>query len=200
MGKTRKRFQRVKPEKRYKKVFHIFTEGKATEPLYFEMLRQKFSDSFVINIYSSKNRTSASQLLKLANNQLKKERPKKGDMLWIVLDTDRNKREELQELFNWCNENKYCHVALSKPSFEYWLLLHFDPGDKVKGQDDCLTRLKKHLPNYSKNYLDEKRLWPQTSMALTNAKSKYAHCNDWFTDNHSMVFQLVEKFFEISNS
>lgn len=48
------------------------------------------------------------------------------DQLWIVMDVDRWKEEQLREIALTCKDTKNWYLALSNPCFEVWLYLHVD--------------------------------------------------------------------------
>lgn len=62
--------------------------------------------------------------------------------------------------------------ALSNPNFEYWLLLHFEEGNGIVNSQECLTRLKRYLPNYKKDIDTKKFTFDLINSAITRAKQR----------------------------
>jgi hypothetical protein len=59
----------------------------------------------------------------------------------------------------------------SLPSFEFWLLLHFEDVKHVLHRDEVLKRLKKHLPDYEKGSKDTyKKTKDRLETALVRAR------------------------------
>ncbi|MBA7555286.1 hypothetical protein ES705_47944 [subsurface metagenome] len=90
--------------------------------------------------------------------------------LWIVIDRDKQDGSEKQinDIINDC-ENEGYNVALSNPTFEFWLLLHvndlkdYDRNDllenrKISSKSRFLeTELSKIIGGYRKENLDFKK-------------------------------------------
>jgi hypothetical protein len=67
---------------------------------------------------------------------LKEQRLLKTDEAWLAVDKDIWIDSQLQELHQWPQEAQNHGFALSNPSFEYWLLLHFEDGNPA-----CMYRM-----------------------------------------------------------
>ena len=62
-------------------------------------------------------------------------------------------------------------LAASNPSFEYWLLLHFEYTTRgFTDNDELLSALKRAYPPYEKNYNCCSELWPRQGDAIESAK------------------------------
>jgi hypothetical protein len=90
-----------------------------------------------------------------------------------------------------------CYTQRKWSKFEYWLLLHFEKGNKVQGSEDCDLRLDQHLGGYSKADFNVTVFLDKIEDAIDNAAAKYAQCQDWFHDCHTTVFQLVGKILSL---
>jgi len=62
--------------------------------------------------------------------------------------------------------------VLSNPNFEYWLLLNFEDGKGIANSQECLTRLKRHLPNYKKDIDGKKITLELITKAISRAKQR----------------------------
>lgn len=47
-----------------------------------------------------------------------------GDSLWCVIDVDKWPIDMIKELGSFCINTPGCHIAISNPCFEVWLLYH----------------------------------------------------------------------------
>lgn len=171
-------------------------EGQKTEPAYFGLLKQQCNDVSIL-LHTSTTRTDPRQILGRAKRYIKKNPLGKNEEIWIVVDVDKREKDTFISLFEWDNESKKHGVAISNPSFEYWLLLHYDPGDCIQSLNDCINRLRQYLPNYKKNNLNLNQIEVlNIKRAISNAKTKHQHCHDWHIDNYSTVYLLVDKIIE----
>jgi hypothetical protein len=69
------------------------------------------------------------------------------DEVWCVFDTDEH--PHIPEAKNMASQNEI-ELAISNPSFELWLLLHFRDPPGAQHRDRIREMLKGHLPNYGK--------------------------------------------------
>ena len=199
MDSKRRRYKRAVGTRRYKKMFVISTEGTNTEQQYFSMFN---NDSATICIKCLKSKTAGAApayVLNRIRNFLKRERLRKNDEAWIVVDKDTWTDEQLTDLHNWSRSDTNYNLALSNPSFEYWLLLHFDEGNSIASPSDCLERLKRNLPNYNKN-INAGSFTPEMILfAVNNAKRRdNPRCNDWPRSlGQTTVYRLVENILQV---
>jgi len=195
---SQSRFSRSQDIRSYKKVVHIFPEGKKTEPRYFNGLN-KLCKNVRLEIHSCRKKTSAVQVLTLAQEFIANGiiTLRKGDEAWLVVDVDNNKKEDLELLFRWSEESERYGFALSNPKFEIWLLQHFELGDAIQSVSECDARLMRHLENYTKAGFNVAKFLDKIPNAISNAEIKYKHCNDWFYDFHTTVFRLVKRILDL---
>ncbi len=187
-------FQRPLGNRRYKKLFLISVEGSKTEPQYFAIFNQTQSNVLVKCLKRPPTKSSPIQVLKRMKGYLRKESLKKTDEAWIVIDVDDWPKDQLKELLTWAQKSENYGVALSNPNFEYWLLLHFEDGKGIASSQECLTRLKRYLPNYKKD-IDGKKITPELIVkAISRAKRCDINRINHFPPTWSTtVYKLVEK-------
>jgi hypothetical protein len=190
-----KRFQRKPADRPYRKVFYLFTEGAKTEPTYFNILQKICHQHVCITIKSHRTKSDLPHVLNRAKKFIQEEKPNmEFSEFWLVVDVDNRTKSQFAQLQKWTEERSNYYLAISNPKFEYWLLLHFEPGNGISSSEHCSRQLIEHMPYYQKNNLDEKKLLARLSNAIQNAKEKYSQCeNDCFAGNCSMVYKLVEK-------
>jgi hypothetical protein len=183
-------------------MFIIATEGKETEPQYFQMFKTNLQTQYLNEVArrevlirileTRKGDSSPKQVLDRAIGWVKKNPIKDDDEIWLVIDHDGRPEYLLDGLHTSCS-NCGVHLAVSNPQFEYWLLLHFEDGKKIKNRDDCINRLRQHMPSYDKVNFNVDKLKPGIREAIRRAKEKDADQCSWPTCNGTTVYRLVEK-------
>ncbi len=142
-----KSFERIE-EFRSGRLFVIATEGKDTERIYFEALKDKIQmHQIKLEILSSdKNDSAPNKVFDRLISYQDKYGIEDDDQLWLVIDKDKWKEKTLSEIASDCNKKKSFHMGLSNPCFELWLLLHYedvsnyDPAEKVKIKENKKIR------------------------------------------------------------
>ena len=197
MPKKLRTFQRPLGERRYKKLFVISVEGSKTEPQYFAIFNQPQSIILVKCLKRPSTESSPIQVLKRMEGYLRKESLRKTDEAWIVVDKDDWMEDQLRELLQWAKKSENHGFALSNPNFEYWLLLHFEDGKGVANSQECLTRLKRHLPNYKKDIDSKKITLELIAKAISRAKQRDINpFNDFPQMWGTTVYKLIEKIID----
>ncbi len=187
MASRRRSFGRRAPVRSYRKRFVVATEGQETEPQYFSMFNSKNSTVQVV-LLGSKRKTSPGQVF----DRLKKEDIGKNDPAWIVIDRDTWDEEELNQVFNSCKAKGF-KMAMSNPMFEYWLLLHFEDGNGINA-GNVKSRLKAHLPNFTKSHVEVHKIKPGIDDAIIRAERKdNPPCAKWPSATNTTVYRLVKE-------
>lgn len=144
----------------------IVTEGTKTEPLYLEEIRAAYQIHCAnVEVQPSQLGTAPIQVVRYAQ-QLFKEgdlyrgiRPKCFDQIYAVFD-----RDEHESYFDALslaqsldgklrNDEKQAvrfQAIASIPSFELWLLLHYEDIGHPIHRDEVTERLRQHMPGYKK--------------------------------------------------
>lgn len=135
---------------------------------------------------------------------LKKESLRNTDEAWIVVDKDDWTADQLGELLQWAEKRKNYGFALSNPNFEYWLLLHFEDGKGMTNSQECVTRLRKYLPNYRKDIDSRKITLEQIAKAVVRTKQRDMHCSNdlqpiWSTSIYKLVEKIINPTFDDIN-
>jgi len=97
------------------------------------------------------------------------------DKVYCILDVDDLPDTIIQTSFN--SKPEYIDVIFSNPNFELWLLLHFKYYNHQFSKDETLTKLKDHLPGYSKPNIEPifSELKAKENTAIHNAKQLRIH-------------------------
>jgi hypothetical protein len=144
----------------------IVTEGSKTEPLYLEEIRAAHQlHSANVEVQPGQLGTAPIQVVRYAR-QLFEEgdlykgvRPKSFDQVYTVFDRDDhdsyfNALHLVQSLDGKLRNDDRSPVSFKAiaavPSFELWLLLHYEDIQAPIHRDDVMDRLKQHMPGYAK--------------------------------------------------
>lgn len=144
----------------------IVTEGSKTEPLYLEEIRTAHQlHSANVEVQPAQLGTAPIQVVRYAQ-QLFEEgdlykgiRPKSFDQVYAVFDRDEhdsyfNALSLAQSLDGKLRNDDRRPVSFkataSVPSFELWLLLHYEDIQAPIHRDEVMDRLKQHIPGYDK--------------------------------------------------
>ncbi|WP_439239066.1 RloB family protein [Lonepinella sp. BR2919] len=182
----------------------IICEGKKTEPLYFEGLKQEYQlHTANIKITSA----LGSDPISLINTakKLYTESKNEGnifDKVYCVFDKDKHPNyDNAVNIIEKLKPNNTFFAITSVPCFEYWLLLHFEMNTKsysATGKksiaDKVIDDLKKYIPDYEKN---NKNIFALTKkdllIAISNAEKANKMAEETNTDNPSTkVVDLVK--------
>lgn len=197
MSRTKKRkFNRPVATREYRKVFTIFPEGEKTENCYFTLLRA-MNETVNIIIKKGDKKTEPSQVLGRAKKYIRENGLSKNEQIWLVIDVDGRPENSFKECFEWEEADAKHNLAISNPKFEYWLLMHFESGNDIKSPGDCMNRLTKHIPNYTKNNISSKEITRKNCItAADNGKRKHDNV-EVLQGNCSTVYKLVKEILEI---
>lgn len=144
--KRRAKLQERKKESRTPKPnsFLIVSEGKKTEPLYFEGLAKHINEKYgkSINVekplITTQGEGKNTVSLVEAAAKIVSRAPIRYSRVWVVFDKD-----DFQD-FDAAIElaKKYgFKIAWSNQSFEYWIYLHFNYSDSALHRDDWVKKL-----------------------------------------------------------
>ena len=135
-----------------KKNIYIVSEGTVTEPEYLEQLRELYKND-TYNLKIQKHRKSGNNPARLLAkiNEVIKNDFILGDHAFIIVDKDEWTEDHFNKLLAWSKKKGCYHLIVSNPSFEYWLLLHFEEGDGVNSRKKCDQKLEQYLPGFQKH-------------------------------------------------
>lgn len=192
----------------------IVTEGSKTEPMYLEEIRGAFQlHSANVAVQHGQLGTAPLQVVQYARQlfeegDLKKGiRPRSFDQVYAVFDRDDhdsyfNALDLAQSLNGKLRNDDRQAVSFSAvasvPSFELWLLLHFEDVLAPIHRDEVMQRLKQYLPGYEKGAggafaATRHRLEAATQRAQRLAMSHSAFTDpEPFTDLYTLVDLLTQ--------
>jgi hypothetical protein len=119
---------------------YIFTEGKKTEPNYFNAIKSELRLR-TIDIRVKGTGFNTLSLVEYAIGETEK-LLEEDDEVWVVFDKD-----DFKDFDNAIGkaESSGIRVAYSNESFELWYLLHFDYTDAAHGRGQLCDKLAKSL-------------------------------------------------------
>jgi hypothetical protein len=191
----------------------IVTEGSKTEPLYLEEIRAAHQlHSANVEVQPGQLGTAPIQVVRYAqqlfeNGDLHKGiRPKSFDQVYAVFDRDEHDSyfEALDlaksrdgKLRNDDRQPVSFKAIASIPSFELWLLLHYENIQHPLHRDEVMARLKLHIHSYDKGSggayaATRDQLTTATRRAQALAEKFSAHtAPEPFTALHELVTLLI---------
>jgi hypothetical protein len=202
---------RAQRTRREKTTLLIVCEGKETEPNYLDALKREATaqQQYAVTVKRGKG-GSRTQIVQAALNR-KNNSDDKYDEVWCVMDVEVS--NDPQHPVNLAAAVKLAKqhevtLCLSNPSFEVWLLAHFERTAKAfNGSLPVIQALNKHWRKcYAQEYHKEdgqiyRRLSDRTQDAVANAQ--------WVRENHhraiadicqcnssTEVYRLVRKLLE----
>ena len=142
--------------------FLIVTEGKKTEPLYFdglaEYINQKYGNSISVKtppLITTQGEGKNTLSLVRAAEKLASCAPIRYSQVWVVFDKD--DFHDFDDAIQLAEEYGF-HSAWSNQSFEYWIYLHFSYSDSALHRNDWYNKLNQlfkakdiHPNGYTKN-------------------------------------------------
>ena len=210
MRKHSSKSRRKANKRPQKKTILIVCEGKETEPNYLNGFKRldAVKEHYAIRIIKGQGGSQ----LQIARNAVKQNKKHGKDECWCVIDTERLNNPETVQDFNdaikLLNDNGI-EAAVSNPSFEVWLIAHFERTSRTFNDSDAAeaylnTRFQNNFDrDYDKN-LEElfDLLKDRVDNAIQNARNVLKHdhgeaagvarCNS-STDVQEMIFKLKNK-------
>lgn len=192
------RFTRQRKLLKRKPICVIATEGKETEYIYFNRIRELHKEKiYTIHILPTDQRGRSAPkhiIQRIEDFKSKKVSTQmKTDEYWAVVDFDEWGETQLKKAFEECENNKF-NLAVSNPCFELWLNFHRDTLKTPKTCPECERELKRFLGDYSKNNYDVDKLISKLDKAITKAKQLHKNKKEPFPkDTGTHVYLLVEK-------
>ncbi|MDX2247104.1 MAG: RloB family protein [Bacteroidia bacterium] len=212
--KTRK--ENIRNKRKY---YLIVCEGEATEPHYFDALKQDLPKgvltAYQIDIAGTGRNTQSllEEALRL-KNEYRKNYNRLVDRLWVVFDRDSFDPSDFNNAILRCKNNKpEIGCAWSNEAFELWYLLHFQYYENAMSRMDFKDLIEKNLKpilgegfRYEKNSNQMYKLLSEHGRqedAFRNAKrlaKQYGNRQDYANHNPcTMVWKLVEELIKLKS-
>ena len=167
-----KRFRRARPSRPLRRRVVVVTEGTVTEPLYLRLYgRIHGPDSlFVEPIPLGQDPRSVVERAIEERQESQSDPDAEDDSFWAMFDRDNH--ESFLEAVHLAKA-KDIPTAVSNPSFELWLILHYELLDRPVTADDCRRRLRELCPDYgrAKQFADAEVIEHQHGDAVSRARN-----------------------------
>lgn len=172
----RKRPARSAPFRAPRKRFLVVCEGAVTEPEYLESVSRRMRNALVeIHVEGGLGVPlalvrKAIALATAARTRAKREHDDnlEFDQVWCVHDVDDH--PNLNDARQLAAANGVL-LAVSNPSFELWLLLHFRPSPGQRNRNDVRKMLGKFIVGYDKHVAEAMDdLWANYETAVKRSK------------------------------
>ncbi len=214
---AREEQKRKKNIRNKRKYYLIVCEGEATEPNYFEGLKQDLPKgvltSYQIDVEGTGMNTQSllNEALRL-KSEYEKNQGRIIDRLWVVFDRDSFSANNFNNAIQRCKENKpEIGCAWSNEAFELWYLLHFQYYENAMSRKDFKGLIESSLKpvigetfRYEKNSEQMYALLKEHGSqedAIRNGKRMaelYRERQDYANHNPcTKVWMLVEKLMEL---
>ncbi len=137
------------PQKTKKRIL-IISEGKKTEPNYFNSVKRQFRLTS-IEIPDTKKNTGKELLTTAIDLRSKAIKDRNEyDEIWIIIDRDGYTKHP--QVFDRAKNFSDIKIGFSSPCFEFWLLLHFEyTSAPFTDCDSTIKKLENYLPDYIKD-------------------------------------------------
>ncbi|MCX7044422.1 MAG: RloB family protein [Candidatus Sumerlaeota bacterium] len=188
----------------------IATEGK-TEAKYFRMIKERFRRRGVqVEMIPTENNKSAPEyVLERISGFYETFALDEHDQLWMVFDFDRWGEEKLEIVVREAKQKGFSW-AVSNPSFEIWLVLHFEtlhwadmeqlPSRMLKKKLE--EKLKTHLGSYHHGHLNTSKFTANNiGNAVQQAASRDAGNQDrWPRAIGTHVYKIIRNIARIDDN
>ena len=195
-------FQRKPASQFPRSVIRIYTEGKKTEPNYFNAIKDELKRNEIEIIVDGRGDHTLS-LVEWVINKKENERndPAFVTEWWVVFDKDEHL--DFNHAIELAEKNKI-QVAYSNECFELWFILHFEYLQTAINRKAFNTKLTKLLSRkYEKNSNIYSIIKEKEAFAIKNAKKleemhlSENRVNQALRNPSTTVYKLVERMRKI---
>jgi hypothetical protein len=201
--KRERKLERAKASRQGLPFLLIVCEGEETEPNYLRGLCEARRINLAgVDIKPGTGETDARSLV---NKAIKLFKTKDYDRVFVVLDDDGQPLAEARHLAGKplktaTGDRIQIELISSRPSFEFWLLLHFEYSSRpYTSAAAVIDHLLAHLTDYNKA---SRRIFQQVERGLENALANAERLkrelaasggNNPNTEVHSLVVELLNR-------
>ncbi len=183
------------------RLFVIVAEGER-EDAYFAWFHEKNLRISVEVVNREKDKSAPSHFLERLRKHIQETgwREKDGDLVWFVLDVDRWKQKEIEDLIIHCQQETNWNIAISNPCFEVWILYHILTDIEDNGEKPKALKSMVHIESckvFNHGY-DINVFCSMIETAAKNAQNTDEKPQQDFPDRmKTKVYQLAEQMLEL---
>ena len=207
--RQRKDFQRIEGVKSSRLIV-IAAEGRATENIYFEAMRQKLCATNVqlVVLNREDDNSNPANVHRQIKDFMDEYNILDDDQLWIVIDRDDWKEKMLADIAQLCQQNNNLRFCMSNPCFELWLILHLEDIEDYSEEDKknlfenprlsthgtwTKYHLRKLMGHYQESDYDPSILLPYVEKAICRAEALDVNPKDrWPQTTGTRVYLLAK--------
>jgi hypothetical protein len=194
-SRIRRPLDRTVPHLRDTRLLIIFCEGEKTEKQYFESSLFRNLRIQVKVIESQGGFSSPKHVFERMKSYIAGVDLEPNDEYWLMTDIDRWPIEQLSDVFAKAIRGKRkANLAISNPSFELWLYLHFEEWSTGNCHAEYVEKaLRKLLGSYNKSRLTIELFEGNVNSAVDRAKKMCTNTNErWPSNPGTHVYKVVE--------
>lgn len=211
--RQRKDFQRIEGVKSSRLIV-IAAEGRATENIYFEAMRQELCATNVqlVVLNREDDNSNPANVHRQIKDFMDEYNILDDDQLWIVIDRDDWKEKMLADIAQLCQQNSNLRFSMSNPCFELWLILHLEDIEDYSEEDKknlfenprlsthgtwTKYHLRKLMGHYQESDYDPSILLPHVEEAICRAEKLDINPKDrWPQTTGTRVYLLAKSIMD----
>ena len=211
--RQRKDFQRIEGVKSSRLIV-IAAEGRATENIYFEAMRQELCATNVqlVVLNREDDNSNPANVHRQIKDFMDEYNILDDDQLWIVIDRDDWKEKMLADITQLCQQNSNLRFCMSNPCFELWLILHLEDIEDYSEEDKknlfenprlsthgtwTKYHLRKLMGHYQESDYDPSILLPHVEEAICRAEKLDINPKDrWPQTTGTRVYLLAKSIMD----
>ena len=211
--RQRKDFQRIEGVKSSRLIV-IAAEGRATENIYFEAMRQELCATNVqlVVLNREDDNSNPANVHRQIKDFMDEYNILDDDQLWIVIDRDDWKEKMLADIAQLCQQNSNLRFCKSNPCFELWLILHLEDIEDYSEEDKknlfenprlsthgtwTKYHLRKLMGHYQESDYDPSILLPHVEEAICRAEKLDINPKDrWPQTTGTRVYLLAKSIMD----
>lgn len=211
--RQRKDFQRIEGVKSSRLIV-IAAEGRATENIYFEAMRQELCATNVqlVVLNREDDNSNPANVHRQIKDFMDEYNILDDDQLWIVIDRDDWKEKMLADIAQLYQQNSNLRFCMSNPCFELWLILHLEDIEDYSEEDKknlfenprlsthgtwTKYHLRKLMGHYQESDYDPSILLPHVEEAICRAEKLDINQKDrWPQTTGTRVYLLAKSIMD----
>ncbi len=115
---------------------------------------------------------------------------------WVYCVFDKDDHPSYNETLLKIKKETYMEAITCVPSFEFWLLIHFEETTRPMDNRDLIKMIKKHIPKFDKDKVSYSDLYTnylreRTDIAIKNSEIILRQVSSTDTDNPSTKMHIL---------